>query len=131
MSSGETLVNLFRIGVVLIGMGRGMFIVGALALVMSLVDKLHAGLFMGLWGITQALAQGFGTIGGGVTRDVVQHLTGQVALGYTLVYFTSLALLIVSALLLLVLRIGRQIRSGAVHSPWAGLEQINADQIIF
>ncbi len=131
LSSGEALVNMFRIGVVLIGMGRGMFIVGALALVMSLVDRLHAGLFMGLWGITQALAQGFGTIGGGLARDVVQHLTGQVAFGYTLVYFSSLALLILSTLLLLVLRIGRQIRSGEVRSPWGGLEQINADQIIF
>ncbi|NNJ10530.1 BCD family MFS transporter [Chloroflexales bacterium ZM16-3] len=131
LSSGESLANLFRVGVVLIGMGRGMFIVGALALVMSLVDKNHAGLFIGLWGITQALAQGFGTIGGGLARDVVQQLTGQVALGYTLVYFTSLGLLILASLLLLVLRIGRQIRSGAVRSPWAGLEQINADQIIF
>ncbi|MEI7645169.1 MAG: BCD family MFS transporter [Chloroflexales bacterium] len=131
LSSGETLVTLFRIGVVLIGMGRGMFIVGALALVMSLVDKNHAGLFIGLWGITQALAQGFGTIGGGLARDVVQQLTGQVAFGYTLVYLSSLTLLILAALLLLVLRIGRQIRSGAVRSPWAGLEQINADQIIF
>jgi BCD family chlorophyll transporter-like MFS transporter len=131
LASGETLVNLFRVGVVLIGMGRGMFIVGALALVMSLVDKNHAGLFIGLWGITQALAQGFGTIGGGLARDVVQQITGQVALGYTLVYSTSLVLLILAAMLLLVLRIGRQIRSGAVRSPWAGLEQINADQIIF
>jgi BCD family chlorophyll transporter-like MFS transporter len=131
LASGETMVNLFRVGVVLIGMGRGMFIVGALALVMSLVDKHHAGLFIGLWGITQALAQGFGTIGGGLARDVVQQLTGQVALGYTLVYSSSLVLLIVAALLLIVLRISRQISSGAVRSPWAGLEQINADQIIF
>lgn len=131
LASSETWANLFRVGVVLIGMGRGMFIVGALALVMALVDKNHAGLFIALWGITQALAQGFGTIGGGLARDVVERLTGQVALGYTLVYLTSLSLLIVSALLLLVLRIGRQLRRGEVRSPWAGLEQINADQIIF
>jgi BCD family chlorophyll transporter-like MFS transporter len=131
LASGESLANLFRAGVVLIGMGRGMFIVGALVLVMSLVDKYHAGLFIGLWGITQALAQGFGTIGGGVARDVVEGLTGQVALGYTVVYFASLSLLALATLLLLVLRIGRQIRSGAVRSPWSGLEQINADQIIF
>ncbi|NTW00395.1 MAG: BCD family MFS transporter [Oscillochloris sp.] len=131
LASGEALVNVFRSGVMLIGMGRGMFIVGALALVMSLVDKNHAGLFIGLWGITQALAQGFGTIGGGLARDIVQQLTGEVALGYTLVYFGSLAFLMLASLLLLVLRIGRQLRSGAVRSPWAGLDQINADQIIF
>ncbi|NTV65004.1 MAG: BCD family MFS transporter [Oscillochloris sp.] len=131
LASGETLIDLFRVGVVLIGMGRGMFIVGALALVMSLVDKNHAGLFIGLWGITQALAQGFGTIGGGLARDIVQHLTGQVALGYTLVYYSSLSLLSLAALLLLVLGIGHQLRRGEVHSPWASLDQINADQIIF
>ncbi|WP_129632889.1 BCD family MFS transporter [Candidatus Oscillochloris fontis] len=131
LASMPALATIFRVGVVLIGMGRGMFIVGALALVMSLVDKNHAGLFIALWGITQALAQGFGTIGGGLTRDIMQHFTGQVALGYTVVYSASLVLLSLAAILLFVLKIGRQVQSGAVRSPWGGLDQINADQIIF
>ncbi|NCC34488.1 MAG: MFS transporter, partial [Chloroflexia bacterium] len=121
----------FRTGAALIGAGRGSFIVGALALVMGLVDRNHAGLFIGLWGITQALAQGFGTMGGGLGRDIVQHLTGNVALGYTAVYATSLSLLVVSIALLLVLRIGSQVRNGTVRSPWAGLDQANVDQILF
>ena len=125
------MVALFQGGVVLIGAGRGMFIVGALALVMSLVDRNHAGLFIGLWGITQAIAQGVSTIGGGLARDVVQAATGNIALGYTVVYGASLSLLVVATALLLALRMGRQIRSGEVKSPWAGLEQVNADQIIF
>ncbi|MBP1468472.1 BCD family MFS transporter [Candidatus Chloroploca sp. M-50] len=124
-------VNLFRTGATLIGAGRGSFIVGALALVMGLVDRNHAGLFIGLWGITQALAQGFGTIGGGLGRDIVQYLTGNVALGYTAVYATSLSLLVLSISLLLGLRIGSQVRNGAVRSPWAGLDQANVDQILF
>ncbi|HMQ32599.1 MAG TPA: BCD family MFS transporter [Chloroflexaceae bacterium] len=124
-------VLVFQGGAAAIGAGRGLFIVGALALVMGLVDRNHAGLFIGLWGITQALAQGLSTIGGGLARDVVQALTGDVALGYTAVYAASLTLLVVTTALLLALRLGRRLRSGEVRSPWAGLDQVNADQIIF
>ncbi|GAB4424676.1 MAG: BCD family MFS transporter [Chloroflexi bacterium OHK40] len=131
LASDGAALGLFRAGVAMIGAGRGAFIVGALALVMSLVDKNHAGLFIGLWGITQALAQGVGTIAGGLGRDLVQQATGDVALGYTAIYATSLSMLALATVLLLALRLGRQLRSGAVRSPWGGLEQVNADQIIF
>jgi BCD family chlorophyll transporter-like MFS transporter len=131
LSGNAGLVNPFRSGVALIGMGRGMFIVGGLALVMALVDKNHTGLFIALWGITQAMAQGFGTIGGGLTRDIVQYLTGTIAIGYQVVYSASLTLLITTMVLLAVLRLGRQIRNGEIRSPWAALDQANVDQIMF
>lgn len=131
LASSPELAGPFRAGVLLIGAGRGAFIVGALALVLSIVDKNHAGLFIGLWGITQALAQGFGAIGGGLGRDLVQRASGDTALGYAAVYATSLGLLLAATGLLLALRLGRLMRSGAVRSPWAGLDQVNADQIIF
>ncbi len=123
-------VGVFRSGVALIGLGRGLFIVGSIALVMSLADRSHVGLFMGLWGVMQALAQGFGTIGGGLARDIMQQQLGDVALGYTLVYMTSLVLLSIAVILLLVMRLGRQLRSGTVQSPWAGLQDLPADQLI-
>jgi MFS transporter, BCD family, chlorophyll transporter len=50
ISSDATLVGPFRSGVALIGMGRGLFIVGSVSVVMSLADRGHAGLFLGLWG---------------------------------------------------------------------------------
>jgi BCD family chlorophyll transporter-like MFS transporter len=131
LAGNSTLVDVFRGGVVLIGMGRGLFIVGGLALVMALVDRNHAGLFLALWGITQALAQGFGTIGAGLARDIVQAVTGNAALGYASVYFTSLGLLTLTLILLFAMRLGRQIRQGDVRSPWSSLDQVNADQIIF
>ncbi|MCU0490231.1 MAG: BCD family MFS transporter [Chloroflexaceae bacterium] len=129
IASSAEAVSLFRGGVWLIGMGRGAFIVGSLALVMALVDTNHAGLFLGLWGLMQALAQGFGTIGSGLGRDLIQHATGQVALGYTAVYETALVSLVVALLLLAVLRVGRDMRR--VRSPWAGLQEVPADQIVF
>ncbi len=131
MAGGAAMVQPFRGGVWLIGMGRGVFIVASIALVMSLTDVGHAGLFIGLWGVMQAIAQGFGTIGGGLVRDIVQHQTGSVLLGYTVVYRSSLALLMLSLVLVLVLRLGRRLREQAGRSPWEGLQDIPADQIVY
>jgi BCD family chlorophyll transporter-like MFS transporter len=131
LSSDAALVGPFRSGVALIGMGRGLFIVGSVALVMWLADRSHAGLFLGLWGVMQALAQGVGTVCGGLARDLAQRSTGSVALGYTLVYAAALVCLVLALAVLFALRLGRQIRAGAVRSPWAGLQDIPADQIIY
>lgn len=126
----DRLVNTFRAGVWMIGMGRGMFIVASIALVMMLADRNHTGLFLGLWGIMQALAQGFGTIGGGLARDIAQQQSGNVLFGYTMVYNASLGALVVAILLVLAFRLGRQLRSGAMRSPWADLQNLPADQMI-
>ncbi len=131
LASDGALVNPFRMGVCLIGMGRGLFIVASVALVMSLTNMSHAGLFLGLWGIIQALAQGFGTIGGGLARDIAQYQTGSVVLGYTTVYGASLVLLLGSLVLVAVLRLERHLRAGEMRSPWAGLQDVPADQIIY
>ncbi len=128
-ASDAALVNPFRGGVALIGIGRGLFIVASIALVMSLTDIGHAGLFIGLWGVMQALAQGFGTIGGGLVRDIAQYQTGSVVLGYTVVYGASLALLVLSLVLVVALRLGRSLR--AAKSPWEGLRDLPADQIVY
>ncbi|NJO04368.1 MAG: BCD family MFS transporter [Chloroflexaceae bacterium] len=131
IASDAALVSPFLGGVWLIGMGRGLFIVGSLALVMSLTDIGHAGLFIGLWGVMQAIAQGCGTIGGGLLRDVAQHQTGSIVLGYTSVYSSSLALLVLSLVLVVALRLGRTLREQTDRSPWAGLQDIPADQIVY
>jgi BCD family chlorophyll transporter-like MFS transporter len=130
-ASDAALVGPFRAGVWMIGMGRGMFIVGSLALIMTITDRGHAGLFLGLWGVSQALAQGFGTIGGGLVRDIAQYFTGNVVIGYTTVYMASLAGLVVALLLLVSMRLGRQLQAGKVKSPWSGLQDVPADQILF
>lgn len=129
-SSADQLVDPFRFGVGLISMGRGLFLVGSVILVMSLADVAHAGLFLGVWGIVQAMAQGFGTIGGGLMRDIAQYMTGSVVTGYTAVYTTSLALLAI-VILLIVFRLGRRLRVSEIRMPWEGLDEIPADQLAF
>lgn len=130
-ASDAELIIPFRAGVWLIGMGRGLFIVGSLAVIMTITDRGHAGLFLGLWGVSQALAQGFGTIGGGIIRDVVQAYTGNVVLGYTTVYGASLLSLLLALILIVALRLGRHLQAGTMRSPWSGLQDVQADQILF
>lgn len=127
-SSAHT--TIFRLGVMMIGMGRGLFIVASVAIVMTLADIQHAGLFIGMWGVMQAMAQGFGTIGGGLVRDIILARTGVIAYGYVGAYTISLLLLVVAVACILIMRLDRQIQSGAVRSPWSGLQDLPADQLI-
>ena len=127
-ASRGALVDTFRAGVALIGFGRGLWLVGSVALIMSLTEQAHAGLFLGLWGVSQALAQGTGTIGGGLTRDLAYRWTGDVALGYTTVYAAAMVVLVLVLALLVALRLNRQLRT--VQSPWAGLKDLPADQLL-
>ncbi|MCU0511911.1 MAG: BCD family MFS transporter [Anaerolineae bacterium] len=129
-SSQSLSVPLFQFGVACISIGRGLFIVGSVILVMSLVDVNHAGLFLGLWGIVQAMAQGIGVIGSGLLRDVAQFATGQVTTGYNVVYLTSFGLLAL-VVAILVLHLGQHLRVDEIRMPWAGAEEIPADQLIF
>ncbi len=129
-ASDAALVGPFQVGVGLISLGRGLFLVSSVILVMSLTDVSHAGLFLGIWGIVQALAQGIGTIGGGIVRDLAHYQTGSVVLGYTVVYTTSLTLLLI-VVLLLAFRLGKQLRVSEIKMPWSGMEEIPADQLAF
>lgn len=129
ITSDAGLVTPFRSGVWLIGMGRGLFIVGSVALVMALTDRIHAGLFLGLWGVMQSLAQGVGAVGGGLARDLAEARTGNVVLGYTAVYGAALLALLLALALIVALRLGR-LRPEA-NAPWQGLQDIPADQILY
>lgn len=127
-ASNSALIMPFRGGVALIGFGRGLFLVGSIALIMALIDRLHAGLFLGLWGVSQAIAQGSGTIGGGLARDLAYQWTGDVARGYMTVYVAAMAVLLLALVLLVTMRLGRQLRSE--RSPWEGLKDLPADQLL-
>lgn len=130
LASDATLVQPFHVGVALIGLGRGLFIVASIALVMSLTDMGHAGLFIGLWGVMQAVAQGVGTIGGGLARDITVWQTGNITLGYTFTYGASLVILLASIALLFAFRLPQHLPASPT-SPWDGLQDVPADQIAF
>jgi MFS transporter, BCD family, chlorophyll transporter len=129
-ASRGALILPFQVGVGFISIGRGLFIVGSIILVMSLADISHAGLFLGVWGIVQALGQGFGVIGGGLLRDIAERQLSSIAMGYTTVYMTSLSLLL-AVVLFLVLYLGRHLQVSEIRLPWENIDEIPADQLTF
>jgi BCD family chlorophyll transporter-like MFS transporter len=86
---------------------------------------------LGIWGVVQSLAQGFGTIGGGVARDVIKARTNDALLGYVSVYSTAGVLLIIMIIYMFISRIGRKLEAGEIRSPWSGLQDIPADQLLY
>jgi BCD family chlorophyll transporter-like MFS transporter len=92
---------LFRVGVLLVGLGGGLFSVGTLTVAMGLESGLN-GLALGAWGAVQATAAGVSLALGGALRDLVSALAVQghlgsalvnPATGYSFVYHVEMALL--------------------------------------
>ena len=128
IASSDASVPLFRGGVALIGIGRGLFVVGSLALVLGLTQMSSAGFLLGLWGVVQALAQGLGSVFGGLARDAATLTFGSVLPGYTLVYATAFLAIVATVTLLVRFRA----RIGTVSSsPWQALADIPGDQLLY
>lgn len=88
---------LFRLGVIAIGFGGGLFSVGTLSAAMSLEDKERTGLALGAWGAVSASAGGAALALGGALRDAVAHLPGAAPYaGYGAVYGVELVLLVMT-----------------------------------
>jgi len=73
-------------GLILMGLGLGIWNVGTLGLMMSMSPAGRAGTFLGFWTMVEVIARGIGTSGGGVIRDVVLGITGDLALSYVAVF---------------------------------------------
>jgi BCD family chlorophyll transporter-like MFS transporter len=99
----------FRVGVVLIGFGGGLFFVGLLTAAMALDTKEMRGLALGAWGAVQAFSAGAAVALGGALRDGVTSLGQQGLLGpaldgpgvgYSFVYHIEIALLFATLVVL-------------------------------
>ncbi len=99
--------DVFYTGVVLLGLGTGLSTVANLSLMLDMTTAGKVGLFIGAWGMADALARWMGAILGGGVRDVVTQLVQNPVIGYVVVFSIEAALLLVSLLLL------RQIDVGA------------------
>jgi BCD family chlorophyll transporter-like MFS transporter len=96
-------VGLFAVGVLLIGLGGGLFGHGTLTLTMNRAPREHTGLALGAWGAVQATAAGVAVALGGVGRDAMDALATRGSLGsaldspatgYAAVYAVEIALLV-------------------------------------
>ncbi len=107
---------LFGCGVLLIGLGGGIFSHGTLTATMNSAPKEQTGLALGAWGAVQATAAGVAVALGGIGRDVVSSFADRgyfgpslavPATGYAFVYSIEMALLVATTVVMATL-IGSQ-----------------------
>ena len=93
-------IGLFYPGIAVLGFGTGIATVPNLSLMLDMTTAEQAGLFIGEWGVADALSRGLGTLMGGVVRDGVIAITDNVTAGYVSVFTIEAGFLIVSLMLL-------------------------------
>lgn len=114
---------LFRLGVLLIGFGGGLFSVGTLTAAMNLESGGLHGLALGAWGAVQATCAGVAVLLGGAIRDAVSSLAthglmgsalANPATGYSFVYHIEMYMLFAT-----LVAIGPLVRNAPAHRPAA------------
>jgi MFS transporter, BCD family, chlorophyll transporter len=87
ISAAAQVRSLVTIGLVVMGVGLGMWTVGPLGLMMDMTRAWGAGLYLALWTVASTIARGLGLVLGGVLLDVVLALTGgQQSTSYAVVF---------------------------------------------
>ncbi len=92
--------GIFYAGVVFLGIGTGVSTVSNLSLMLDMTVSGQVGLFIGAWGMANALSRLIGSVFGGIGRDIVTQLTGNLILGYVIVFGVMAGFMLISLLLL-------------------------------
>ncbi|MEW5868096.1 MAG: BCD family MFS transporter [Chloroflexota bacterium] len=92
--------SLFYTGVVLLGLGTGVSTVSNLSLMLDMTTADKVGLFIGAWGMSNAISRLFGSVLGGVVRDLATRMTQDAVLGYVIVFAIEAGLIAASLWLL-------------------------------
>jgi BCD family chlorophyll transporter-like MFS transporter len=77
---------LVTIGLMVMGVGLGMWTVGTLGLMMDMTRAWGAGLYLALWTVAETLARGVGVVLGGVINDLVFVVAHQHTISYGAVF---------------------------------------------
>lgn len=116
-------LGVFYGGVVLLGVGSGFSTVANLGLMLDMTTAEQVGLFVGAWGMANAISRLMGSVLGGALRDALTRLIGDPVLGYALVFALEGGLLFGSLLLLRRIDVSAFRRQAAELTP---LERIAA-----
>jgi MFS transporter, BCD family, chlorophyll transporter len=92
--------SVFYSGVVFLGIGTGLATVSNLSLMLDMTTPEKVGLFIGAWGMSNAVSRLLGTVLGGAVRDIVTQLAQNPLMGYILVFGIEAAMVALSLLLL-------------------------------
>lgn len=83
-------------GLILLGIGLGIWNVGTLGLMMDMSPFGRAGTFLGFWSLVSTLSRGIGVSGGGIVRDVALQMTGSLNVAYGVVFVIEVVGLLVA-----------------------------------
>ncbi len=88
--------SVFYTGVLLLGAGTGLATVANLALMFDLTLPGYAGLFIGAWGVSNALSRLTGSLMAGIVRDLATGITQNAVTGYLVVFGIEAAMLAIA-----------------------------------
>jgi BCD family chlorophyll transporter-like MFS transporter len=92
--------EVFYFGVVFLGIGTGVSTVSNLSLMLDMTVAGQVGLFIGAWGMANALSRLIGSVLGGAGRDIVSQFTGNTVLGYIIVFGVMALFMVISLIML-------------------------------
>jgi BCD family chlorophyll transporter-like MFS transporter len=92
--------SVFYAGVIFLGMGTGISTVSNLALMLDMTVVGQVGLFIGAWGMANAISRLLGSVLGGVGRDIITRLTGNSVFGYVIVFGVMAGFMLISLVML-------------------------------
>ncbi len=96
VSGGLVSRSLFYSGVTLLGIGTGLSTVANLSLMLDMTTPAQMGLYIGAWGMANAISRLLGSVLGGAGRDLIARLTGNPLAGYMAVFGVMALILSVS-----------------------------------
>ncbi len=97
LSAALEIRQLVTPGLILLGLGLGIWNVGTLGLMMDMSPVERAGTFLGFWTLVVTFSRGFGVSGGGIVRDIALNLGLSVNMSYGLVFALGVGGLTLSA----------------------------------
>lgn len=99
--SGLSIIqDIFYVGIVFLGVGTGISTVSNLSLMLDMTVTGQIGLFIGVWGMANAMSRLMGSVLGGVVRDIITQLTANSILGYTIVFGVMAGFMLISLAML-------------------------------
>jgi BCD family chlorophyll transporter-like MFS transporter len=92
--------GIFYTGVVFLGIGTGVSTVSNLSLMLDMTVAGQVGMFIGAWGMANAVSRMVGSVLGGIGRDLLTHISGNPILGYVIVFGVMAGFMLLSLVML-------------------------------
>lgn len=96
---------MFYGGVVFLGIGTGISTVSNLSLMLDMTIEGQVGLFIGAWGMANAISRLIGSILGGAGRDILAQITGDVVFAYGIVFGIMALFMLITLVMLKWIRV--------------------------